>query len=157
MSITNFVQILIEALTKKERLMDELLKLCKQQEECLKKEEANVDEYVECSNKKAELSKKIELIDEGFISVYDRIKDELETNSVDYADDIRKMKALVTAISDKTASLNVFEQRLKADFKKRMGKSTKSNAKYTSGAAQKYAQTMKGQGSSGSTFINKKQ
>lgn len=158
MDISNFVQILIDALTKKERLLEEILKLCKAQEECIKKDVPDLNEYIQCSDKKAELSKLVEKIDEGFLAVYDRVKDELEGNPTQYVDSIRKMKALVTAISEKTASVGVTEQRLNVEFKKRVGNSGAKRA-YGSNATAKYAQTMNGKGPAAgdSTFINTKQ
>ena len=159
MDINNFVQILIDALTKKERLLEEILKLCKAQEECIKKDAPDLNEYVQCSDKKAELSKLVEKIDEGFLSVYDRVKDELESNPTQYAEYIRRMKSLVTAISEKTASVSVTEQRLNVEFKKRVGNSGGAKQAYGNNAAAKYVQTMnsKGPAAGESTFINAKQ
>lgn len=180
MDINNFVQILIDALTKKERLLEEILKLCKAQEECIKKDVPDLNEYVQCSDKKAELSKLVEKVDEGFLAVYDRVKDELESNPTQYAEYIRRMKSLVTAISEKTASVSVTEQRLNVEFKKRVGNSGAVNSgsarvtgnaaarnvnsnsavqAYGSNATAKYVQTMNGKGAAAgeSTFINTKQ
>lgn len=156
--ISNFVQILIDALAKKERLLDEILKLCKVQEECIRKESPNMVEYSQCSDKKMEISKHIEKIDEGFLSVYDRVKNEIEGNPSQYTEEIRKMKSLVTAISEKTASVSVNEQRLNVEFKKKVGSGAATQS-FSKSAVSKYAQTMKVQTTkeSEATFINEKQ
>jgi len=164
MSKNSFVTILIEALNKKAALLANILELCSVQEICLKQEKPNLAKYTECTEKKTQLSKEIEKIDEGFIAVYDRIKGELEENVTQYADEIRNMQAQVKIITERSNAINVKEHRLNEDLKRKVGNDVAANSvsKAQNGigtAAQKYAQTMKGvaKTDSGATFINRKQ
>lgn len=160
MSIVSFVQILIEALVKKEALLNNIQNACNEQDLCLKMDIPDIAKYSQYADVKSDLSKEIEKIDEGFLSVYERIKDELETNASMYADQIRRMKALVASITEKTNSINVKEQRLNAEIKKRIGVNSSQGkiGSTNSIAAQRYASTMKGNSSltTDATFINSK-
>lgn len=156
------INILSEALNKKVRILNEIMELCLEQENCLKTETPNVDRFSECIDEKVSLSKEIEKIDEGFISVYERVKEDLEQNKDTYAEEIRSIKQLIKTVSERTNSIRVKEDRLSADFKTKVSAGTISGIRPgvgRSSVAQKYAQTMQGSsaGAGGATFINKMQ
>ena len=56
-------------------------------------------------DKKDELIKELEQLDRGFSTVYTRVKEELIGNKDAYKEEIAKMQALITEITDKSMNI----------------------------------------------------
>lgn len=62
---------------------------------------------------KGELIDKLNALDEGFQSLYDRVKADVDANRAQYADQIKRLQELIHQITDMSASIEAQEHRNK--------------------------------------------
>ncbi|MFG6340238.1 MAG: hypothetical protein K1W31_18035 [Lachnospiraceae bacterium] len=116
-------QVLVESLEKKSRILDEIIKENEAQERLFKQEELNLEALDSSSDKMGALAEKLELLDEGFESVYDRIREELIENKQAYRVEIKRMQELIAEITEKTVSINAARMRNKMQAEQQFKKS----------------------------------
>lgn len=116
------IQILVDSLEKKSRLLDDIIRENDVQEAILKREELDMDALNASTDRIGSLSEALEKLDDGFESVYDRTRGELIANKAVYRDEIARMQKLIGDITDKVVRINAARMRnkLRADqqFKK---------------------------------------
>lgn len=106
-------QILVESLEKKSRILDEVIKENEAQELLFKQEELDMEALDASSDRMGQLAEKLELLDEGFEAVYDRIRSELIDNKEAYRTEIKRMQALIAEITEKVVGINAARMRNK--------------------------------------------
>ncbi len=106
-------QVLVESLEKKSRILDEIMKENEAQERLFKQEQLDMEALDVSSDRMGELAEKLELLDEGFESVYDRIREELMENKQAYRVEIKRMQELIAVITEKIVSINAARMRNK--------------------------------------------
>lgn len=116
-------QILVESLEKKSRILDEIIKENEAQEVLLKQEELDMEALDASADRMGELAEKLELLDEGFEAVYDRIRQELIENKSAYRGEIRRMQELIAGITEKVVGINAARMRNKVQAEKQFKKS----------------------------------
>lgn len=116
-------QILVESLEKKSRILDEIIRENETQELLFKQEDLDMEALDASSDRMGELADKLELLDEGFESVYDRIRQELIDNKAAYRDEIRRMQALIAEITEKVVGINAARMRNKLQAENHFKKS----------------------------------
>lgn len=116
-------QILLQSLEKKNELLDQMIVQNGVQEEILKREEFDMDAFDEAIDRQSSYVEQLEKLDQGFESVYDRVREELIGNKERYREEIRRMKEQIQQITDKIVTLNAGNMRNKmlaeSQFKKR--------------------------------------
>lgn len=139
-------QILVESLEKKSRVLDEIIKENETQELLFKQEELDMEALDTSSDRMGALADKLDLLDEGFEAVYDRIRQELIDNKAAYREEIRRMQALIAEITEKVVGINAarMRNRLQAEnhFKKNRQQIGKVSSKIK--ASQNYYNNMNG-------------
>ena len=97
-------------------------------------------------DKKDELIKELEQLDKGFSTVYTRVKEELIGNKEAYKEEIEKMQALITEITDKSMNIQATEKRNKEALMSRMDMVKREiyQAKNTKKVASNYYKSMNG-------------
>lgn len=139
-------QILVESLEKKSRVLDEIIKENETQELLFKQEELDMEALDASSDRMGALADKLDLLDEGFEAVYDRIRQELIDNKAAYREEIRRMQALIAEITEKVVGINAarMRNRLQAEnhFKKNRQQIGKVSSKIK--ASQNYYNNMNG-------------
>ena len=112
--LSSSMDMLEESLIKKIDIMTEIETENEKQKEILSDPE-NVDEeaFDATVDKKGELIDKLGAIDDGFQTLFDRIKEDVGVNKEAYADQIRRMQALIQDITAKSASIEAAEHRNK--------------------------------------------
>jgi hypothetical protein len=97
-------------------------------------------------DKKDELIKELEQLDKGFNTVYTRVKEEFVGNKDSYKDEIVKMQALITEITDKSMNIQATEKRNKEALMNRMDMVKREiyQAKNTKKIASNYYKSMNG-------------
>lgn len=156
----SYVQIMIEALTKKAVTLSQIVAACDEQENCLKSTPLQVDRYKELVNVKNDLAGEIQKIDDGFVSVYDRVSEELKDHKEEYQIEIKKIQELIKKITDLTNSVSTKETRIAGQAKNIAGLNQVKQKKVTAtygNVANKYANVMNKTIGQGSVFINQKQ
>ena len=106
-------QILLQSLEKKNALLDRMIQQNGVQEEILKQEEFDMDAFDEAINQQDSYVEQLEKLDQGFESVYDRVREELIENKERYRSEITRMKEQIQQITDKIVTLNAGNMRNK--------------------------------------------
>lgn len=137
-------QILVESLEKKSRILDEIIKENEAQELLFKQEELDMEALDASADRMGELAEKLELLDEGFEAVYDRIRGELIDNKSAYRAEIKRMQELIAVITEKVVGINAARMRNKLQAEVQFKKSRKQIGKASSKmkASQNYYNSM---------------
>lgn len=109
----NYLDILEESLQKKLQVLKEITVYNQEQEQLLRKESVSLEELDENMSRKDELIQKVTTLDEGFETLYERIKEQLLTNKDDYKEQIRKLQQLISQVTEMGVSIQVQEARNK--------------------------------------------
>ena len=117
------LQILKDSLAKKKEILVKIEEENKNQEKALKVEPVSMDDFEAIIDKKSELIDELNRLDEGFESVYDRIKDNLIANKDQFKAQIEDFKTLISAITELSVSIQAGEVRNKSLVEKFFKKS----------------------------------
>jgi len=112
--LSSSMDMLEESLIKKIEIMSEIEAENEKQKDILSDPD-NVDEsaFDNTVNKKGELIDKLLAIDDGFQTLFDKVKEDVGANKEKYADQIRRMQELIREITSKSASIEAAEHRNK--------------------------------------------
>ena len=112
--MNTYVTALIESLEKKVKILDEIEAKNAEQAALLKEETFSFDKFDVNTEEKGVLIFRLNKLDEGFESVFEKVRDELNANRSAYASEIKKMQSLITKITEKSAVIEASEARNKA-------------------------------------------
>ena len=142
--IDNYLNILEESLQKKLAVLDEIALYNSEQEELLKQEKVSMDELDANMGRKDELIQKLTGLDDGFESLYERIREQLLENKTLYARQIRRLQSLISDITEKSVSIQAQETRNKKMIEDyfRKGKQQLRQGRQASKAAYDYYKNM---------------
>ncbi len=112
--VSSSLDMLEESLIKKAAILDQIQEQNLLQKEILKDAES-VDEtaFDDTVNKKEVLIDQINALDDGFQSLFDRVKSDINANKEAYRDQIKRMQDLIQEITGKSASIEAQERRNK--------------------------------------------
>lgn len=141
---TNYLQIMIDSLRKKKDILIRIVSLNEMQEEILSGKELNQDAFEDNMHEKGECIDELEKLDEGFQSVFDRIKEELDNNKQMYVDEIETMKKLIKEVTELGAKIEVQEahNKVKVEAMFRRERQEHKEAKRSASMAKSYYQNM---------------
>lgn len=105
------VRILLESLEQKEELLSRVEKQTENQEELLKTENFEVKEWDTLVEEKAKLIEKINHIDSGFETFYEKNRLDLMKNREKFSEQLHSMQLLIQKIMGKSASIQALEER----------------------------------------------
>lgn len=111
--ISSYLNILAESLKKKLAVLEKIEAENKSQEEMLKEEAFPYDQFDSTVDKKGELIEELNALDEGFETLYERIRKELLGNREAYAEQIQMLQKLVAQVTEKSVSVQAQEARNK--------------------------------------------
>ena len=111
--MNNSLDILSESLDDKIKLLKEIQEYNKKQEQAFSNSEPDMDSFDEAINEKGELIERLEKLDEGFETLYERVSGELNRNRSQYADQIRNLQNKITEITELSTSIQTQEARNK--------------------------------------------
>ena len=133
---TNYLQIMIDSLKKKKDILDKIIVLNETQNKILSNTEFEHDAFENNMHEKGECIDELEKLDEGFQSVFDRIKEELSDN--------KTMKTLIKAVTELGAKIEVQEARnkVKVEAMFRRERQEHKEAKRSASMAKSYYQNM---------------
>ncbi|MCR5602652.1 MAG: flagellar protein FlgN [Lachnospiraceae bacterium] len=145
--IDNYLQIMIDSLTKKEELLDRIIDKNRKQYECIKgkdHEEVDWDAFNLLVTEKEIAIDRIIEIDEGFDQTYNIIKDEVTANKEKYRDKVAVLKELIERLTDKGIGIQADEERNRQIIDKLFNKTRQEIKKQRVGmsAASAYYKTM---------------
>ena len=149
MPVDDYIQIMIESLKKKSELHDKLIRKNEAQHECIEGkdfESIDWDGFNLLVAEKQTAIDRIVKMDEGFQSLYDRVKEQLNDNKDKYADKIKEIQKLISTITEQGIKISTGEERNRKIIEKVFG-NRKKEIKRTRNSlkvANSYAQTMSG-------------
>lgn len=151
-------QILVESLEKKSRILDEIINENEAQELLFKQETLDMEALDASADRMGALADKLDLLDEGFEAVYDRIRQELIDNKAAYREEIRRMQELIGEITEKVVGINAARMRNKLQAENHFKKNRQQIGKVSSKmkASQNYYNNMNGLGYVDSKFYDTK-
>ena len=112
--IASSLDMLEDSLIKKIEVMDRIEDENNRQMEVLKNaEEVDEKAFDDTVEKKGELVDQLLLLDEGFQSLFDRVKEELGNNKDMYKEQIGRLQNLIHEVMDRSSSIEAHEHRNK--------------------------------------------
>lgn len=109
----NYLTLLEESLQKKLQVMEEIQQYNLKQQEVFQSEKVDLDSFDEAVEEKGKLIEKLTALDNGFESLYSKVKKELEVSRDKYQDQIRRLQKLVTEVTETSVSIQAQEARNK--------------------------------------------
>lgn len=154
----NYVQILMNTLEKQKQVLQQILTLTKEQSRIASQESFDENALEDTLNKKEILIARLNELDDGFASIYGRVRREVIEHQVEYAKELEKMQNLIRECTDIGNELKVLEQRNKDRLINCFaGKQKEYGARQTAAnVASRYHQTMYNQTGNNSFYFNKK-
>lgn len=107
------LMILKDCLEKKNKILDTILQISSKQSEILAAPSVDYEAFDVCVNEKDTLIEQLNKLDEGFESLYARVKQAVEANKADYATQIWQMQQFIREIMEKSTSIQAIEARNK--------------------------------------------
>jgi flagellar biosynthesis/type III secretory pathway chaperone len=104
---------MLQSLKKKEKVLDEIIRLNDLQKECLTKMGKTVEEFDETVEGKSACIKQLEQLDSGFEKLYAQVADELANNREAHAEQVRQLQSLIRRVTEKSVKIQAQEVRNK--------------------------------------------
>ena len=135
----NYLQIMIDSLLKKIEILKKVSELNEEQSALLDDKEFDGD-----MESKAAYIDELNALDEGFQSVFDRVKEDVEEYKANYKESIAKLQVLIKEATSLSATIQAQESRnkVRVDIKFRQLKDNAKTAKRSVSMANKYYQNM---------------
>lgn len=154
----NYLSVLEDSLRRKVVVLDDIIALSVEQEKLLKQEKLDLEAFDELIDKKDELSEELTRLDDGFESLYGRIKNQLQNGKDAYRTQIAAMQKLITEITEKTVSVQAKEERNKELLSNQLAELRQdlNQNRRTSKAAYDYYKNMSNAGAMMSQFMDQK-
>lgn len=158
MSEQDYVGILIESLEKKKEVLRAIQKQNEIQDSILSADEFDADAFDKTIDDKEAFIGKLTFLDNGFNSIYERVKVEINDKKEIYKTQILKLKELIEQVTELGAAVEASERRNDLKFKNRFKgehqkvRQSKASVKAVSG----YYKNMSMSGAQGSVYMDQK-
>lgn len=107
----DYLEILKQSLTKKLAVLREIRKMNEQQRVLLLNENLTPEEFEQNIESKGKLVDSLDLLDEGFENVYQRVQEEITGNKEQYKSQIQALQDLIRDVTEESSSIQAEEQR----------------------------------------------
>lgn len=154
-----YIDILIQSLKVKAKVLDEIIEITKEQEKILSHGlSVDIDEFNRSTEKKGPLIDKINELNDGFESLFDKLKDEFIDNKNKYLLEIEQLQDLIREVTQKSAQIQVVESRNHVKLQSYLQGKRKEIKEYKKSAkmVSSYYQNMANQHQGQSYFLDKK-
>ena len=155
----HYVQVLIDTIHKKEAVLHQILEITKQQEALSKRDTYASDEMEEAMNEKEILIARLNYLDDGFESVYDRIRSELRNHMENYRQEIGILQDAIRRCTETGNEIQILEERNRNRFSMLFSNARSQYATYRTQAnvAQNYHKMMNHSKIADAYFVDHKQ
>ena len=113
MADNQYITIMLQSLQKKEKVLNSIIQINKRQKEELENPSLDPDDFDKTVEEKSELIKQLELLDNGFEKLYEKVREELQANKEIYQDEILKMQGCIRTLTDRSMEIQAQEARNK--------------------------------------------
>jgi hypothetical protein len=107
----NYIKVMIDSLRKKVSILDEIININNQQAKIIVDVKKNMVEYEASIDQKQILIDELNLLDDGFQALYNRIQEEIISNSTSHKEEIKEMQKLISIITDKSVEIQSGEEK----------------------------------------------
>lgn len=155
----HYVQVLIDTIHKKEEVLHQILEITRQQEQLSKRNTYASEEMEAAMNEKEILIARLNYLDDGFESVYDRIRSELRNHIEDYRQEIGKLQDAIRRCTELGNEIQILEERNRNRFSMLFSnaRSQYTTSKTQANAAQSYHKMMNNSKIADAYFVDHKQ
>ena len=154
-----YLNILIDTLKKKETVLRELTRATADQSTLLDGQDLDIDAFNKLVDEKEKLLERLEGLDEGFMSLYEKVREALAEDAASYADQVRETQQLVKTQTERSTGLQAAEERNRAKMTVHLARGYQKVKEYkvSSQTAAAYYKNMSGKHQDGeSYFFNRK-
>ena len=109
MSSKEYVKMLSDSLDKKVELLRQLQGLNQEQKNILEDSESTPDMLDDNIEKKSDIIERLDKMDDGFQSLYDKVKDDLSSKREEYASEIKHMQEQIALVTDLSTDVQAKE------------------------------------------------
>lgn len=157
--MNSYLAVLQESLRKKVDILSRIMEFEAQQLEMLREESLDAEVFDRVMDEKTALADEISALDDGFETLYERVRKELAENKEYFADSIREMQDLIARITEQTANVQAAEARIRMGLEGYARKEADAYRKQRSSgrAAMSYHESMRGTAVVDSQFYDQKQ
>lgn len=107
----DYIRIMAESLEKKRDILGRIIDLNRQQDFLLQDPNLSPEDFEQNMQFKSSMVEQLNLLDEGFEELFGRVRDTLNTNRKQYAEEIVHMQELIKDITAKTTQIQAQEVR----------------------------------------------
>ncbi|SFG78706.1 hypothetical protein SAMN04487761_15216 [Lachnospiraceae bacterium C7] len=108
-----YIEIMLQSLRKKELVLDRIIEFDDLQRDELLNSKLTPDDFDAIVEQKSKCIDELNMLDEGFQDLFDRVKDEIMNNRQMYAEQIHEMQGCIRRITDKSVQIQSQEIRNK--------------------------------------------
>ncbi len=154
----SYIEILKDSLKSKIQCLESLIKVNNRMESILRDDKVDSELFEEIISEKGAYITKLNQLDDGFVSVYERVRDTLKNDKVSFKGDIEELKGSIRIVTELTLKLEKLEKDNKELFDNRYGNMTKEikKARTSNKVAANYYQSMAGLNVVEPQFMDKK-
>lgn len=109
----NYINIMIQSLLKKEKVLDQILQLSREQADLLEDPNLEPEDFEKNIDDKAACIEELESLDTGFERLYEEVAEQLKNQKDQYKDEIAKMQECIRRITEKSMDIQSREARNK--------------------------------------------
>ncbi len=142
--LKQYLTMLDQSLDQKKQMLDQMIEMTATQKSSLDKDPVDWTDFDNLVEKKAEIIERLDRMDDGFESVYERIREELLRDKEQHKEFIASIQKKIQAVSDASAALMAAERRNKELVETKMADEKKKlqQQKTTSKVASNYYRSM---------------
>ena len=112
----SYLQILQDSLVKKLELLEEIEKKSLEQSDMIKESDVDLELIDFNMDEKTKLIDEVLALDDGFESIYEKVREQLLANKEQFKPQIYTLRGLIEKITEKNASIQAIESRNKAQM-----------------------------------------
>lgn len=157
-SIASYLKVLSDTLEQKQQVLRQVLEITKQQERLIHSDNFEETEFGELLNQKEPLIARINQLDDGFASVYERIRQDVIDQGGIYDAEVIKLQGQIKSCVEIGNDIQVLEERNRDALARKMSskKQEYKTKAASSTAAKSYYQTMSNTKYMDSFFMDQK-
>lgn len=109
----NYIEILINSLVKKETILKQIIEKNELQKDLAIASKFEYEKFEQLYDEKGKLIAELNLLDSGFESVFERVKDTLVNHKDIYRNEIEKLQMLIRSVTELSMEIEASERRNK--------------------------------------------
>lgn len=113
MADNQYINIMLQSLQKKLKVLDSIIQINKRQKEELENPSLDPDDFDKTVEEKSDLIEQLELLDNGFEKLYEKVREELQANKEEHRDEILQMQNDIRLLTEKSMEIQTQEARNK--------------------------------------------